>query len=90
MEKLERILTELEHGLAYTITFVESDGREKCFDLWFEKEDTTYCLQEIYIYIENGVQEEAGETCKYHKPGILSKLTEFSQCERFVIREWDS
>lgn len=88
MEKLERLLTELEYGLAYTITFVESDGREKCFDLWFEKEDTAYCLQEIYI--ENGMPEELGEVCRYHKVGIIGKLTEFVENKQFVVREWDS
>lgn len=86
MEKLERLLTELEYGLAYTITFVESDGREKCYYLWFEKEDTAYCLQEIHI--ENGMPEELGEICRYHKVGIIGKLTEFVECERFVVREW--
>lgn len=84
MEKLERLLTELEYGLAYTITFVESDGRGKCFDLWFEKEDTAYCLQEIYI--ENGITEELGEIYRYHKAEIIRKLTEFAECEGLEIR----
>lgn len=88
MEKLERIINELEHGLVFTISFIEAEGHEKCYDLWFVKEDNTYYLQEIYM--ENGTPDEVGETFSYHKAVIIRKLTEFAECKQFVIREWNS
>lgn len=33
-DKIHKIIAELDYGSAYTITYTDSDGKEKCYDLW--------------------------------------------------------
>ncbi|MEI0738835.1 hypothetical protein VQ056_23055 [Paenibacillus sp. JTLBN-2024] len=83
---LQKIIVNLEYGTAYTITFGGIEN-QMCFDLWWDKEDTSYCLQEIYML--NGVPDEVGSTITYSKSEITRKLTEFLSKEQFSIREMD-
>ncbi|MEK5357903.1 hypothetical protein [Paenibacillus sp. FSL L8-0709] len=85
MDNIEKIFTELYYGAGYTITCVDSDGQEECYDLWFEKEDTVYCLQTIYIL--DGVPVEVGDTIRYSKSEITKKLIEVSSKDQFIISE---
>jgi hypothetical protein len=79
-----KIIANLDYDYAYTITYGSIDI-QKCYDLWLDKEDTSYCLQEIYM--SDGVPEEVGSTTRYSKSEITRKLTEFSSEEQFFIRE---
>lgn len=59
---IQKIITNLDYDNAYTITFGSIDN-QKCYDLWLDKEDTSYCLQEIFMLI--GVPDEVGSTKRY-------------------------
>ncbi|MDN4076369.1 hypothetical protein QYF52_00365 [Paenibacillus polymyxa] len=86
-DKIHKIITELDYGSAYTITYTDSDGEEKCYDLWLDKENTIYRLQNIYLL--DGKPEEIGETFGYNKSEITRKLFELSAYDQFDVREWD-
>lgn len=62
-------------------------GKEGCYDLWLDKEDTLYCLQTIYLL--DGKPEEVGESIGYTKSEITNKLVELSSYNQFAVREWD-
>ncbi|GIP52947.1 hypothetical protein [Paenibacillus vini] len=83
---IQKIITNLDYDSAYTITFGSIDN-QKCYDLWLDKEDTSYCLQEIYML--DGIPDEVGDTITYSRSEIARKLTEFSSQEQFHIREVD-
>lgn len=83
---IQKIISNLDYDLAYSITFGSIDN-QKCYDLWLDKEDTSYCLQEIYM--SDGVPDEVGSTIRYSSSEIARKLTEFSSQEQFNIREVD-
>lgn len=83
--EIHKLLLELEFGYTYTITFGETQNRE-CYDLWLDKEDTFYCLQEIHML--DGVPVEVGSMTQCNKTEIVRKLTEFSQQDQYIIREW--
>ncbi|MEK4286646.1 hypothetical protein [Paenibacillus sp. FSL P4-0502] len=85
MDNIEKIIAELYYGAGYTITCVDNDGQEECYDLWFEKEDTVYCLQTIYFL--NGVPDEVGETVKYNKSELIKKIIDLSSKDQFIISE---
>ncbi|WCF07732.1 hypothetical protein NDS46_26100 [Paenibacillus thiaminolyticus] len=87
MDPIHKIIAELDYGTGYTITCVDSDGQEECYDLWLDKGDTAYCLQTIFML--NGVPDEVGETVRHNKSEITRKLIELSSNDQFFIREMD-
>ncbi|MBP1153948.1 MULTISPECIES: hypothetical protein [unclassified Paenibacillus] len=86
-DKVHKIIAELDDGSAFTITYTDPDGEERCYDLWLDKEDTIYRLQTIYLL--DGKPEEVGETFGYSKLEITRKLVELSAFSQFHVREWD-
>ncbi len=87
MDRIQKIVSELDYGTGYTITCLDHDGQEECYNLWLDKEDTAYCLQTIFML--NGVNDEVGETVRYSKSEIIRKLNELSSRDQFSIREID-
>ncbi|MBO2945629.1 hypothetical protein JJQ72_16745 [Paenibacillus sp. F411] len=86
-DKEHKIIAELDYGSVYTITYIDSNGEEKCYDLWLDKENTIYRLQTIYLF--DGKPVEIGETVGYNKSEITRKLFELSAYDQFDVREWD-
>jgi hypothetical protein len=86
-DRIHEIIAELDYAMGYTITYIDLNGQEKCYDLWFDKEDTFYCLQTIYLL--DGKPEEIGETHNYTKSEITRKLHELSAYDQFHVHEWD-
>ncbi|MGN8230849.1 hypothetical protein [Paenibacillus polymyxa] len=84
-DKVHKIIAEIDYGSAYTITYTDPDGEERCYDLWLDKEDTIYRLQTIYLL--NGKAEEIGETVGYNKSEITKKLIELSAFDQFHVRK---
>jgi hypothetical protein len=87
MDEMRNIITKLDIGYHYTLTFLDRDGEEGCYNLWLDTDVSLYCLQKIYMY--NGIPEEIGKTINYNKSEITKILIELSTNEQFNIREWD-
>jgi len=86
-DKILKIISELDYGSAYTITYTDHDGQENCYDLWLDKVNTIYCLQNIYLL--DGKADEVGETVGYSKTELTRKLLEMSANDQFHVREID-
>ncbi|NBD25625.1 hypothetical protein [Paenibacillus glycinis] len=85
-QRLTKLIANLEYGSAYTVRYKDTDNEDWCYDVWYEKENTFYCLQQIYM--SNGEPEEVGEITRHNSSEILVKLVEMSCLIDFQIKEW--